>query len=185
MPDNHPEFVLPLSKVAHFFNPPPVDPLSSSPSEGLGVSGVEYVISQLHLNPRGRRIERLVLALPAAEAASSSSDTLTRALHRFAELRIERERRELANTYRYGTRVAGISLLILAICIAIGSLFASEYMAWMRPLFRHTLEYGFEILGWVMLWHPIDILGFNVLQIHIRIAPLKTLASIPVEIRTA
>jgi hypothetical protein len=58
-------------------------------------------------------------------------------------------------------------------------------MAWMRPLFRHTLEYGFEILGWVMLWHPIDILGFNVLQIHIRIAPLKTLASIPVEIRTA
>lgn len=185
MPENAPEYVLPLSKVAHFFNPPPIDPLSPSPAEALGVSGFEYVLSQLHLNPKGRRIDRLVLVLPAAEAAAAQSSTLTQALHRFAELRIERERRELATTYRYGTRVAGLSLLILAICIALSSLFASDYTEWMRPILRHTFEYGFEIIGWVMLWHPIDVLCFNVLQIHIRIAPLKTLASIPVEIRTA
>ena len=39
------------------------------------------------------------------------------------------------------------------------SLFASELTAGLRPLLRKTLEYGLEIVGWVMLWYPIEVLG--------------------------
>ena len=53
----------------------------------------------------------------------------------------------------------------------------------MRPLLRKTLEYGFEIMGWVLLWHPIDVLVFTPLDIRYRIHALQTLASVNVVIR--
>ena len=108
---------------------------------------------------------------------------LTLALHRQAELRIEDQRRELRNTYRYGWRVTGIALLLLAACLAISHIFSSDFTQNMRPLIRKTFEYGFEIIGWVILWHPVDVLVFSPLEIRSRLTSLKTLASINVVTR--
>ena len=53
----------------------------------------------------------------------------------------------------------------------------------MRPIFRKTFEYGFEIIGWVVLWHPIDVLGFTPLAVLARMTALRALASKDVVIR--
>ena len=44
--------------------------------------------------------------------------------------------------------------------------FASEYTE--RPLLRKTLEHGFEIVDWVMLWH-IEVLVFEPIAIKNKI----------------
>jgi hypothetical protein len=177
-----PGLTLPLSDPAHFFNAPLVAPLSRSPAEALGVSGVEHLLNVLHLDKRLQQARLLTLLLPPEKAASTSAEQTTRALHRYVELRLERERRELRNTYRYGWKVTGIALLLLTVCVGLASVFTSELTEGMRPLTRTTFEYGFEIIGWVLLWHPIDVLAFVPLAIRARIVALQTLAAVTVAI---
>jgi hypothetical protein len=125
----------------------------------------------------------LVLLLPPEHAQAALAQPTRAAVHRLMTFRIERERRELRNTYRYGWKIAGIAFFVLAICLALSWFFSSEATANMRPLLRKTLEYGFEIVGWVMMWHPIDTLGFTPLAIRSRIAAMEALASMDIVIR--
>ncbi|MCX6911769.1 MAG: hypothetical protein NT167_01705 [Verrucomicrobia bacterium] len=177
------ELSLPLTDPAHLFNAPRVDPLSPGPLEGLGISGFDYLLGLLHLDNKRQRTRTLTLSLPAEKAAAASAEQLTNAIHRYAGWRIEHERRELRNTHRYGLKVAGFALVMLAVCLALSSLFASDLTEWMRPLIRKTFEYGFEIIGWVILWHPIDVLVFSPVAIRARLAALQTLATVDVVIR--
>src|SRR5262249_31522655 len=154
------ELMLALTDLSHLFNALRVEPLSRSPTEVLGVSGVDYLLNQLHMDKRRLQARTLTLLLPLEKISSASAEQVTRALHRVAELRLERERAELRNTYRYGWKVTGLALIMLAVCLALSHVFTSEWTEWMRPLTRTMFEYGFEIIGWVLLWHPIDVLAF-------------------------
>jgi hypothetical protein len=174
------KLVLPLTDIAHLFNAPRIEPLSRSPPEMLGVSGVDYLLSLLHLDKKRQRARKLSILLPPAETTAALPGQITGALHRLMEWRIEQQRRELRDTYRYGWKAAGIAVVILATCLALSSLFTSDLTEGMRPLLRKTFEYGFEIVGWVILWHPIDVLVFAPLAIRARIASLKTLAAVEV-----
>ena len=176
------ELVLQLNDVAHLFNAPRIDPLSPGPVEGLGISGVEYLLNQLHLDKTRQRADTLTLHLPAEKASDVSVEQITSGLRRYAGWRIERERRELRNTNRYGLKVAGFAIVMLLICLALSSLFASDLTEWMSPLIRKTFEYGFEIIGWVILWHPIDVLVFAPVAMRARISALQTIASLNVVI---
>jgi hypothetical protein len=178
------ELVLSLADIVHLFNAPRIEPLSRSPPEVLGVSGVDYLLSLLHLDKKWQRARRLAILLPPGKATPALAEQTTRALHRMAALRIEQQRRQLRDTYRYGWKAAGIAVVILAVCLSLSSLFTSEQAEATRPLLRKTFEYGFEIVGWVILWHPIEVLVFEPLAIRSRIAALKTLATVEVFIRS-
>ncbi|EDY16372.1 hypothetical protein CfE428DRAFT_6089 [Chthoniobacter flavus Ellin428] len=177
------ELVLPLSDRAHLFNAPPADPLSRSPAEVLSISGVEHLLNLLHMDKQRQKARQLVLLLSPEKASSASAEQITRALHRLAELRIECEHRELRGTYRSGWRMLGVAVILLAVCLALASIFTSHLTEGMRPLTRQTFEYGFEIIGWVLLWHPIDVLAFAPLAIRARIAALQSLVGMEVVIR--
>lgn len=178
------QIAFPLTDIAHLFNAPRVDPLSRSPAEVLGVSGVDHLLNLLHMDKRRQQARKLVLLLPPEKVSSASTEETARALRRVVKLRIERERRELRDTYRSGWRMTGIAVILLAICLGLASIFTSSLTEKMRPLSRQTFEYGFEIIGWVLLWHPIDVLAFAPLAIRARIAALHALASMDVVVRT-
>jgi Na+/H+-dicarboxylate symporter len=73
-------------------------------------------------------------------------------------------------------------IIMLAICLGLSALFASDLTEWMRPLLRRTFEAGFEIIGWVILWHPIQVLVFAPVAIRVRLAALRRF-EVPVEFR--
>ena len=172
------ELVLTLSDAGHLFNAPAANPLSRSDSESLGISGFQHLLNLLHMERNRQRASTLRLFLPPDKAAKTSNEHATLALHRLAELRLEQEQRELCNTYRYGWRVFLLAFVALAICLALSSLFGSEITEGMRPHLRKTLEYSFEIIGWVMMWHPIEVLLFTPITIRMRMRPLRTLSKI-------
>ena len=182
-PDEPSGLSLELNDPAHLFNAPRIAPLSPGPLEGLGISGFEHLLNQLHLDRELQREGMLTLVMPAAMAAEANPEQITTALRRHAQWRIEREQREMRNTYRYGWKVSVFAIVMLALCITLSSLFASEVTAGMWPLLRRTLEYGFEIIGWVILWHPIDVLVFAPVSIRARTAALQALARMEVVIR--
>src|SRR4051812_7750593 len=125
--------LLPLTEIAHLFETPRINPLSESPAEVLGHSGVDYLLDLLHQDARRQRARTLRLVLPASAAAAVEAREVTLALHRVAEFRIAHQQRELTSTCRYGWKVAALALIILALCISLSSLFTSELTAWMRP----------------------------------------------------
>jgi hypothetical protein len=174
---------LQLNALAHLFNAPRIEPLAPGPLEGLGISGFEHLLNQLHLDRALQRERKLTLFMPAAMAVEINREQITTALRRHAQWRIEREQREMRNTYRYGWKVSVFAVVMLALCIALSSLFASAVTEGMWPLLRRTLEYGFEIIGWVILWHPIDVLVFAPVSIRARTAALQALAKMEVVIR--
>jgi len=172
-----------LSDVAHLFSASDPDPFSPGDCEVLGISGFDHLLNRLNMDKSMQRSSTLLLSLPADKASQTDAGPITNALHRQASVRLQEQQRELHNTYRYGWKVAGIALLILALCLAMSHLFASDYTESMRPLMRKTFEYGFEIIGWVIMWHPVDVLVFSPLPIRCRIAALKTLAALKVDVK--
>jgi hypothetical protein len=176
------ELVLPLADVAHLFSVPPADPLAASPTQVLSTSGVDYLLGVLRAEPP-RRPRTLALLLPADETTPELTERTTRALRRHAELRIEVEKRELRALFWSGWRVAALAILLLAICLGLSSIFTSPLTESMGPLLRKTFEYGFEITGWVILWHPIDLLVFAPMAYRSRIRALRKLGSCEVVIR--
>lgn len=177
------ELVLQLSDASHLFVAPRVDPLGAGVAEVLGIAGVQCLLNELHMDKQRQRASRLVIELPQEKAHTADSAAIALALRRHVEFRLADERRELRNTYRNGLRALAIATVLLAVCLSLSSLFASEWTEGMRPLIRKTFEYGFEIIGWVILWHPVDVLVFMPLAIRSRIAALNAMAAMNVIVR--
>lgn len=180
-----PELELVLNDIMDLFNAPPVDPFSRGPLEGCGVSGVDHLLSYLYIDKTLQRAARLTLTLPTDKAGACTAAAVTDALRRHVQLKVEREERDMRSSIRYGRRVAVFSIVMLAICLGLSSFFASELTEWMRPFIRRTFEAGFEIIGWVILWHPVQVLVFAPAAIRVRLAALRTLANLKVVIREA
>jgi hypothetical protein len=174
-------FVLPMCDMAHMFNAPPVDPLSSSPPEILGISGASYVLGQLETR-RQVKAEILHILLPDGKITSGLAEQTRHALERYAEYRIHEQQALASETRRRGWRVTVASLVLLAFFLSLANFFGSEATEGMRPLLRQTLEYGFEIVGWVMLWHPIEALVFEPIAIKHKITALRRLMQLQIAV---
>ena len=170
---------LPLRDVAQMFNAPGVDPLSPSPPEVLGISGAQYLLEQLQTR-RSVGAETLHVVLPDNKITPGLAEQIRQALQRYAHYRIQEQQALARETRRRGGRVTVAAFLLLAIFLALAQFFASEYTERMRPLLRTTLEYGFEIVGWVMLWHPIEVLVFEPIAIKHKITALRRLMQLRV-----
>src|SRR4051794_38318469 len=96
---NNGELLLRLTDIDHLFHAPDITPLSQSPAEVLGISGVDHLLNLLQMDKRLQRARKLAIILPAGNGAVPDTEPVELALHRYAGFRIERERRELRSTY--------------------------------------------------------------------------------------
>ena len=168
-----------MRDMAHMFNAPRVDPLSPSPPEVLGISGVRYVLQQLETR-RQVKAETLHVVLPDGKIVPGLSEQTQQALQRYAAYRIQEQQALARENRRRGLRVTIAALVLFAFFLTLSNLFASEVTEGMRPVLRKTLEYGFEIVGWVMLWHPIEALVFEPIAIKHKITALQRLMELRV-----
>jgi len=169
---------LPIRDMTQLFNAPPINPLSPALPEALGVSGAEYLLQQLEIK-RPTMLTTVQLIFPEGCSADISPQAKN-ALRSYAEARIPQQQTLLRETRRNGWRLTGYAVILLAFFLALSSLFASELTERLRPLIRKTFEYGFEIIGWVMLWYPIEVLIFQPIAIRSRIKALRRLMELQV-----
>jgi hypothetical protein len=173
-----------MADPAHLFNAPLVNPLSPAIPEVLGISGAEYVLHQLQTK-RHVKAKALQLVLPTDKAAPGLAERTRQALQRYAECRIEEQQALAQETRRHGWRLTAVAIFLLAFFLALSQIFASDITEGMRPLLRKTLEYGFEIVGWVMLWYPIEVLVFQPIATKHNIAALRRLMALRVVVEPA
>jgi len=180
MPGNAADVLtLPLTDIAHLFNAPAVDPTSIGVPEILGMAGVEYLLQQLEM-VKGRGSTTLRLVLPRPRVISGMAEQSEAALRTYAEWRIEQLQLAVRATRRHGRRLTLVAVLLLAVFLGLSTIFASELTEGMRPLLRKTFEYGFEIVGWVMLWYPLEVLVFQPIALKTRISALRRVKALRV-----
>jgi len=141
--------------------------------------GVDYLLQELEIK-KHIKLETVRVVVPQGRFFPGLADQTQRALQRYAECRIPLQQTLVRETRRPGWRLTAAATVLLAFFLALSSLFGSELTAGLRPLLRKTFEYGFEIVGWVMLWHPIEVLVFQPIAIKTRIEALRRLMDLQV-----
>ena len=125
-----------------------------------------------------RQALRIVVYLPAAEAASEPGRTLAEAVHHYFDDRQRQAGADIAETFRRGAVSFAIGLAFLVICLSLRQLLATR-----SALDSIVLDEGLLILGWVALWRPTELLLYDWWPLWRRRAALRRLAATPLEVR--
>jgi len=148
-------------------------------------SSLPVLVSRL---PDRRALTRLVRAALRNEVAHvelahapqrADAHTLDQALHHYFAYRA----RQLGSDIRELLRVGALSLAG-GFAILVGCLALRHAMIVGPPVLDRTIaEQGLLILGWVAIWRPAEILLYDWWPLARRLALLRRLQSVPVEVR--
>lgn len=142
-----------LERLSQLFNT--FDPLPFRERD-IDKDAEEFIVGWARELPRGRPL-RIVVHVPASEAASAEAHGLGPALGRYFAYRAEATRLELRELFRVGRRSLLIGLIVLAACLGAGSGLARLVEGEAGRFLRE----GLSILGWVANWRPIEIFLFD------------------------
>jgi hypothetical protein len=115
----------------------------------------EFIVSWARESPKEAPI-RLVIHLAKPAEVPDPQSLVASSLRHYFEYRAEITLRELKQLLRQGRASLVIGLIFLVACNAIATLFAPGPGTW-HGLARE----GLAILGWVAMWHPLDLLLYR------------------------
>jgi hypothetical protein len=140
----------------------------------------EYLLQRVKDLPKNQPV-RIVLHLPAAEAAQHSPADIAAALASHFADRATAESKGIHELFRNGRRAALIGFVTLSICLFLAWHITNTMPA--RPITR-ILQESFVILGWVSMWKPIEMFLYDWLPPSRRQRLLERLAAAEVIVRS-
>jgi hypothetical protein len=139
----------------------------------------KYLVEACREAGAHRRL-RLVVHLPAGEAATDAARTLPEAIHNYFQYREWQLRADIRALLRYGAVSLAIGLVFLVGCLALRRALITSPLV----LDRSIVDEGLLILGWVAMWRPTEVVLYDWWPLARRCALLHRLGVIPVEVRT-
>jgi len=137
-------------RIAQLFDT--LDP-SPYPHRDLAQPTEEFIVGWARELPRARTI-RIIVHLPASEAASSSAGQLADAMSSYFRYRADRLDLDKRELFRIGRWSLLIGLMVLAVCMllsrAVAALFGGSDVT-------RVFAEGLVIVGWVANWRPLEI----------------------------
>ena len=180
--ENH-ELVVQVAEISDLFTAPDTDRLAQYEGEVMGEPALLRVVRRLMAARKIDDSARLVVLLPADKIEPGLAERARAALTRYCTLKLEDNDAQLRITRREAARLLLRGLFILAVCVALSSLFRSDTITFLPPFLRNTLGEGFNVIGWVMLWRPVEAYFFDPLPIRTSSAVHRFLSSLQLEIR--
>ena len=113
----------------------------------------EYILSWARELPKRGAI-KIVVHLPAQEAASESARDIAKAFDRHFKDRADVTGSDLKELFRLGRFSLVIGISVLALCIAASQILSRTFA---NTDIARFLSEGLIILGWVANWRPIEI----------------------------
>jgi hypothetical protein len=119
----------------------------------LDADAEEFIVASARELPKEADIRLVVhMTKPAADLPDPQA-MVARSLRHYFEYRADVTLRELKQLIRQGRASLVIGLAFLVVCNAAATLFAPGPGTW-----HGILREGLSILGWVAMWHPLEIL---------------------------
>jgi len=178
-----PELVVQVGEIKDLFAAPDTDPLSQHEGEVMGEPALLRVVRKLMATRKMSGARKLVVLLPTDKIEPGLDERARAALVRYCTLKIEDNEAQLRLGRREAGRLLARGALILMVCVGLSSVFRSESFTLLPPLLSNALGEGFNVIGWVMMWRPLEEFFVNPIPIRTSISVHRFLKSVQVEIR--
>jgi hypothetical protein len=181
LPDQ--ELVVQVGEIRDLFAAPDTDPLALNEGEVMGEPALWRVVRKLMAAHKLSGARKLVVLLPGDKIEPGLAERTRLALVRYCTLKLKDNDADLHLMRRDAGRLLLRGLLILLVCVGVSSLFRSETITFLPPLLNSALGEGFNVIGWVMLWRPVETYFFNPIPIRTSSAVHRFLRGLQIEIR--
>lgn len=177
------ELVVRVGEIRDLFVAPDVDPLAQNEGEVMGEPALRRVARKLMAARSMSGARELVVLLPQEKIEAGLAERARMALVRYCTLKLEDNDAELQLMRRDAGRLLLRGMLILLVCVGVSSVFRSGSITFLPPLFNNALGEGLNVIGWVMLWRPVEAYFFNPIPIRTSSAVHRFLKDLRIEIR--
>jgi hypothetical protein len=177
------ELVVQVGEIRDLFTAPDTDPLAQHEGEVMGEPALRRVARKLMAARKMSGARKLIVLLPEGKIEPGLAERARRALVRYCTLKLEDNDAELRLMRRDASRLLLRGILILLVCVGVSSVFRSETITFLPPLINNALGEGFNVIGWVMLWRPVETYFFNPIPIRTSSAVHRFLQALQIEIR--
>jgi hypothetical protein len=177
------ELVVQVGEIRDLFTAPETDPLAQHEGEVMGEPALLRLARRLMAARKMSGARELVVLLPGDKIEPGLAERARLALVRYCTLKLEDNDAELQVMRREAGRLLLRGVLILLVCVGVSSVFRSETITFLPPLINSALGEGFNVIGWVMLWRPVETYFFNPIPIRTSSAVHRFLKSLQIEIR--
>lgn len=177
------ELVVKVGEIRDLFTAPDTDPLAQHEGEVMGEPALLRVARRLMAARKMSGARKLVVLLPAEKIEPGLADRAGAALERYCNLKLEDNDAQLRSMRREAGGLLLRGMLILLVCVSVSSVFRSETITFLPPLINNALGEGFNVIGWVMLWRPVEAYFFNPIPIRTSSTVHRFLKSLQIEIR--
>ena len=177
------ELVVHVDDIRHIFTAPDTDPLSRHEGEVMGEPALLRVVRKLMAARKMSGTRKLVVMLPGDRIKPGLEERARTALVRYCTLKIEDNDATLRVMRREAGRLLLRGVLILLVCVGLSTAFRSGNITFLPPLISNALGEGFNVIGWVMLWRPVEAYFFNPIPIRTSSTVDRFLKSLQIEIR--
>jgi len=178
-----PDLVVRVGEIRDLFTAPDTDPLAQNEGEVMGEPALLRVARKLMAAGKMSGARKLVVLLPEDRIEPGLAERARKALVRYCTLKLEDNDAQLRLMRREAGRLLLRGMLILLVCVGVSSVFRSGTIAFLPPLINNALGEGFNVIGWVMLWRPVETYFFNPLPIRTSSAVHRFLKSVQIDIR--
>ena len=167
-----------LNRIAQLFNT--FDP-SPFHERDLDDDAEAYIVACAREITHRHRI-RLVIHLPPEEAAREDARQVEQAVNHYFLYRAQAQRRELRQVFRLARWSLLVGLATLVTCRGLRGLIALLNLS-DHPLVGEIASEGLLIIGWVAMWHPLEIYLYRWWPLRRLGKVYQKLSQMPVEVR--
>ena len=146
------DMTLQIDRVARLFEAFPFDAAVPEMTREPGVDVLAERLSDGGMPPGGR----LLVTVTHEAVTAAEAETLARAVRIYCEQRAQTLRRDVARVRRNGKAGLKGGIPTLAVALALSALF--EQFAPFPAAINRLFSEGLVVLGWVVLWHPLEML---------------------------
>jgi hypothetical protein len=177
------ELVVQVGEIRDLFTAPDTDPLAQHEGEVMGEPALLRIARRLMSQRKMTGARTLVVLLPRDKIEPGLAERARMALVRYCTLKLEDNDDQLRLMRREAGRQLLRGVLILLVCVGVSSVFRSETISFLPPLINNALGEGFNVIGWVMLWLPVESYFFNPIPIRTSSAVHRFLKTLQIEVR--
>jgi hypothetical protein len=165
-----------LNEVRQLFNS--LDPAPFHEKD-LEASAADYIVDSVRELGTDMPV-KLVLYLPNEACSRETAQMVEESIHHYFGYRVDVASHELKLILQEGRTALAIGLAFLFVCIVVQQLIGALH----KPeLLWRILQEGFQIIGWVAMWKPLNVFLYEWWPIRRRRTLYRMLAEIPVELR--
>lgn len=147
--------------------------------DGLPISGMEYLVNQLSHQKSGS-ISKLMIQLPSHLLTSIQLSDIRRQINQLCRYKIDQIECERQDAAKEGLHALQSGGLFLAVSLILATLI--QQLELLPELIQEFAVEGLLIVGWVGLWHPIELLIYGLWPYRKEKRIYETIANLEVNI---